>query len=212
MKKLLSILFILPLFLAAQVNHLPYVKTLNELKALPVTDKTPVLLIGKDSIGDNKGGVSFYWDSTSTDSEDLTYLNVIQKTGINTGRWKRTNQKIMVVPQGIVVMNNGIKTLYTTATTDASGNVTINLTLDNTSNGTAIFTTMRFYKSEAATNSTDPNAYVDVRRTSTSGNLKTVTFKATKPTSSLINLLGINVITTMANAPSVACLFEITGQ
>lgn len=60
--------------------------TFNDLRKVSGSQSSTVTVLGKDTINDLDGG-RFYWDSTSTDADDNQ--NILQKTGLNPGRWVR---------------------------------------------------------------------------------------------------------------------------
>lgn len=151
-------------------NHIIGAKTLAELKANGGKDTNPVLLLGKDAIGDGFAA-HYYWDDNSTDAEDLTYMNTIMATGIQTGRWKKVIARVVTVPQGLLVYNGGIKTLHVNASTLADGTATINLTMDNTPNGVSMFSNILFDDSKATVNAASASdAVSSCRKSLTNGN------------------------------------------
>lgn len=162
----------------ADVPLLQIANVLSDLKVMkPITPNQQVLLIGRDSVGDGKGG--FYrWDSTDTTSaQDDTYLNVVTSS-VNgaTGRWVRVFQRARNTTGGVLVNIGGVKTYFTSGTTDSSGNITINLTEENTSGGTALFTNIMSIQANPQTNANGPSDAVQSYRKSLSTNLKTTTF------------------------------------
>lgn len=60
--------------------------TFNDLRKASGSQSSTVTVLGKDTINDLDGG-RFYWDATSTDADDNQ--NILQKTGLNPGRWVR---------------------------------------------------------------------------------------------------------------------------
>lgn len=193
-------------------NHIIGAKTLAELKTMSGSDKNPILLLGKDTIGDGFAA-HYYWDDASTDPEDTMYYNVVQATGVTTGRWRKVIARVVTVPQGILVYNGGIKTLYVNATTIADGTATINLTMDNTTNGTAIFTNILFDDSKATVNATSVyDAVSSCRKSLTNGNkqLSHLFYRGQAP---VISVVGISVVN-QAQRPaaiSTPVTFMITG-
>ncbi|MCK5600596.1 hypothetical protein KAR91_01935 [Candidatus Pacearchaeota archaeon] len=74
-------------------EYLDPVDSIAELKLIntipdtnPIVDGQVVLLTGYYADGDNGGG-SFYWDSSSTETDNGG--TIIKATGVTTGRWKR---------------------------------------------------------------------------------------------------------------------------
>lgn len=120
---------------AQVVNVAP---NLAALKASTGKPDTLTILMYRATASDGLGG-TYYWDAASTEAEDATYLNVVAPA-TGPGRWKRIIARVTVLPQGVLVSNGGVKTLYATATVvGAAGQATINLTTDNTATGSALF-------------------------------------------------------------------------
>lgn len=138
--------------------------TLADMRAYDVSSWTAgslmatALLIDINS-GDAKGGL-YQWSPSSAAAEDLTYYNVVLSNTTSTGRWVRVFQRVRVLPQGRLVYNGDVKTLYVPTTTNASGEATFYLTYDGTPTGTPIFSTILENKSEARIDSTDPKTAV----------------------------------------------------
>ncbi len=153
-----------------ETNLLNIVPTSADLKNLAPNAGITVLLLGKDAIYDNLGG--FYrWDAASTSDED-TYLRAIPSSRSETGRWVRIFQKAQVLPHGILVNNGGVKTFYASGTTDANGKITLNLTMDNTLSGPAIFKAIWFNDSKCTSPAGSPQAAVTSYVESLSADLK----------------------------------------
>ncbi|QRQ99697.1 hypothetical protein [Dyadobacter sandarakinus] len=113
--------------------------TIADLKNKAVESEVVYLVVGKNTIGDSGGGL-YWWDESSTADEDLIYGNVIASTQVTTGRFLRVNTKNITLPHAVLQMNGGAKTVIANGTVNASGEITVNFTYDNTTNGTAIFT------------------------------------------------------------------------
>lgn len=161
-----------------EVPLLQIANTIAELKLMIPSPNANVLLIGKTVIGDGKGG--FYrWDSTDTTSaEDTTFMNVIPSNvqGVS-GRWVRTFQKTRTTAGGgVLVSNGGVKTYFFTASTNSSGEITLNITEENTANGTALFTEIWSITPSPQTNATGPADAVQSYRKALAANLKTTTY------------------------------------
>lgn len=60
--------------------------TFDDLRLLPGISNATAYVLGNSSVNDGDGG-EFYWDDTSTDTDDDE--TVIQVTGVVTGRWVR---------------------------------------------------------------------------------------------------------------------------
>ncbi len=183
--------------------HLGILNNITALKNHPVDTDTMIFVVGKETIGDNLGG--FYrWDSASTSPEEMGYANIIVSNKIATGRWLRVFQKVKNYSHGILLNNGGIKTFYATGTTNANGEVTLNLTEENTAGGTPLFKEVWFNDSKSTMTATGPGDAVTSYVKSLSSNLKVTThgyFKANALTITLGLLLaplasvgaGINV-------------------
>lgn len=194
----------------ATAKHITSVTTLAELKTFTGYDKNPVLLLGNSSVGDGSAA-HYYWDDASTETEDLTYMNIISVTGVPTGRWKKVIARIVTLPQGRLVYNGGKKELFVDTVTGADGTATINLTMDNTTNGTAIFSQVWFDDSKATVNTTTANDAVSSCRMSlTNGNkqLKHLFFRGN---SSVIGVLGVNVLSFRTAIQNTPVTFKVEG-
>lgn len=171
---------------------------LSDLKETPLDINSTYFLIGRDTMGDGKGGF-YYYDPTSAEAEDNTYMNIIMSNVTSTGRLKRVFSRAIQLPQGVLIITGGVKTLYSTAsfTTNASGEATINLTMDNTANGTAIFNEIWWNKARSvAGNITSANDIVVSDVKSVSGNLKQTTHYFARGNyvtlgSTLLSILGL---------------------
>lgn len=191
-------------------NHIIGAKTLAELKTMAGNDKNPVMLLGKDTIGDGFAA-HYYWDDASTEAEDTVYYNIVQATNVTNGRWKKVIARVITVPQGILVYNGGIRTLYVNTTTGADGTATINLTMDNTTNGTAMFSNILFDDSKATVNTTTANdAVASCRKSLTNGN-KQLTHLFYRGNNSTISLLGVNVLGFRQAVTGTPVVFMVTG-
>jgi hypothetical protein len=119
-------------------KHLQVVDTIADLRLKAVAANAVVLVVGKLTVGDGMG--AFYlFDADSTEAEDMTFLNVLTSSVSTTGRWKRLNVKTQTLPHGILTMNGGVKTFYASGVTNSSSEFTVNLTMDGTATGMAIF-------------------------------------------------------------------------
>lgn len=161
-----------------------YVDSVGALKDYAANHKGFAYPFGKDSIRDGKGGV-FMFDTASLAVHDGD--NVVQPGYSSVcvrakGRWLRVNVNRIPLPQGSLMQIAGEKRLSGTATMDASGEATINLTTDNTAGGTALFNNIAFVGLTAIRNSNLPNDIVvgDVKVIGTSNKTITVKF-ATGP-------------------------------
>jgi len=203
MKKLLSlILFTLIVSSSQAQNTTPTIgqvfNTIADMKLQMGNNNTVVYVTGGSALSDYRG--AFYvWDSTSTATEDMTSFNVIQVTGVNTGRWIRTNQSIQNLPQGTLFRIGPLKILAASGITNASGEFTLNATIDNTSGGTAIFSTILFNATQATSGSSNANdAVIGTVKSVTSG--KVIVYRYTK--GNTIGLLGaVSIVLAPASIP-----------
>lgn len=187
---------------------------LTNLRAMPIADNQRIFMVGKSAMGDNLGG--FYrWDSSSTAAEDLTFMNVVISNLSATGRWVRIFQKAKTYAQGILVNNAGVKTMYLPGTTDSSGNVTVNLTDDNTATGNPLFTEVWITAGMASVAAATAN---DVLTGSgkVSADLKTMTYSfargnSTTLGSTLLALAGLIIPGLRAANAGVAVQLKVEG-
>lgn len=206
MKKLLLIIALfIPITIFAQ-NTTPTIgqvfNTISDLKLQTGQSNVVAYVVGGTTIQDFRG--AFYvWDSTSTLAEDMTYYNVIQVTGVTTGRWIRTNQSSVALPQGMLFRIGPLKILALNGTTNASGELTVNATLDNTSGGTAIFNSILFNSTMATTGSATPNDAVNGTVKSVSADRKVIVYRYTK--GNTIGILGALAIVAAGSGVAVQC-------
>ena len=174
------------------LKGLDRVDMMTDLKNNPITSGAQVLMVGKTSITDGLGG--FYrWDETSTATEDMTNLNVIASNLSSTGRWVRTFQRVQVLPHGILVLNGGFKTFYAASSTASTGKATINLTMDNTTTGTAFCTSIKYNDSVSLLDAANPQDAIQQYIVSTTSDLKQTThgyYKVNAVTLALASLVG----------------------
>jgi hypothetical protein len=198
----------------AAIPLLQIANTKADLKAMKPEGN--VLLLGNTTIGDGSGGF-YYWDSTNTaSSEDTTFLNFITSTFSGaSGRWTRVFQRAQQLAQGILVNNGGVKSFYCPAVTDSNGNVTVNLTTENTSNGTALLSRILFVGGIADPASSSNVALVD--SSVVSANFKTVTmsFKQSNLTtlgSTLLTIGGTLIPGLKAAGAGVNVIVKVEGM
>lgn len=189
----------------------------TDLKNVPVPsspDVKVVFLIGKASLGDNRGG--FYrWDPAATGSDDAQFMNVIGSNMTGTGRWVRIFQRAIAYTQGYLVNAGGIKTFWAPGTTDSTGKVTIYITDDNTATGNALFTEVWQINPQRNPASTSTSAPI-IGDAVLSSDLKTLTVTFSKSASTTLagTLLGIagSVIPGLTAAPSgLAVQIKVEG-
>lgn len=177
MKKIISLLF-LPLLTFGQnktANILLQVDLMSNLKTQAIKHGTKVFLVGKYYVNDGLGGLYMY-DSSSNVTQDTVYINSITSNLSSTGRWLRVFQKAKAYPQGILVSNGGVKTLFVSGTTDSNGEITINLTGENTSGGTALFKEVWAVNVNPTTDASSVTNAIQSYRKSLPANLKTCTY------------------------------------
>lgn len=187
------------------------VETVAELKAIPVSADAGAiyLLVGRAAVSDGLGG--FYrWNPAASDTEDATFMRTFPSDNSAMGRWERVFQRVQVLPHGILVNNGGVKTFYAPGTTNASGEITLNLTLDNTANGTPIFTEIWFNDSKAAVTATTPANAVSSYVKNLSANLKQTTHGYFRANAVTITL-GLLYAPFAAAPAGVGVQFKIEG-
>ena len=170
-----------------------------------------VLVLGRTSVGDGNSAF-FRWDPTSTAAEDLTYMAVVKSNRTTVGRWVRVFQRNVTVPQGTLVMNGGVKTLYVAAVTDSNGRATINLTYENTPTGTPIFSEVWKNDSRARINASTQNEAVSsyMVQSAEATSFKTTTHGYYKPNAVTLTI-GL-VYAPIANiGAGTTVLFEVVG-
>ena len=174
-------------------RHITSVSTLADLKKFKGFNQNPVLLLGKDVVGDGFAA-HYYWDDSSTDSVDTIYLNVVAVDGVTTGRWKKVIARVVTIPQGRLIYNGGKKELYVDTVTAANGTATINLTLDNTTNGTPIFSQIWWDDSKANIDTmTVADAVSSTKKSLTNGN-RQLTHLFYRGQAPVISVVGVSVV------------------
>ena len=188
-------------------QNISMVRTLTDLKAVAVGSISTVFMLGRVTSGDGLGG--FYdWNETSTDAEDTQFLNTVVSNNSATGRWIRVYQKAKTVPQGILVSNGGVKTLYVSTVTDSNGKAKINLTTDNTPTGPSIFTEIWENRSYSKLTATGPGDAVQSYLVA--ADLKTTTHGYYKANAITITL-GLVVPPLASTGAGIAVGFKIEG-
>ena len=197
MKRLIILLIFVSSFAFGQ-NSSPSIgqvfNTIADMQTQKGTSNSVAYVIGGTAIQDFRG--AFYvWDATSTAAPDMTYYNVIQVTGINTGRWIRSNQSSVPLPQGMLFRIGPLKILAVSGTSNASGEFVLNTTLDNTATGTAIFSSILFNSTMAISGSATPNDAIQGSIKSVGAGNKVITYRYTKG-----NSLGVGVLVSVVSA------------
>lgn len=191
MKTLITLLLLIA-SVAAKAQLMTY-GTLNDLKQLEAVNQAFAYVSGADSALDGKGGVYIY-DSSSTATVDN--YNIVKPTNVTVGRWRRANQNTFSLTQGTAFRVGSLKIFYGTGTVGANGVVTFNLTNENTSGGTAIFTQVMFANATVIVPSTNATDMTQGEWTSTAANQKTITFTFKR------NVVAIGNIASIGFTPS----------
>ena len=191
--------------------HIVKVSLLSDLKVFPGDDDNIVITTGMMNIGDGKGAL-YYWDSASVEAEDTVAYNVVTVTGTSTGRWKKVFTRKIILPHGTLFINNGKREFFCSTVTDANSEALINLTMDNTTNGTAIFASVLFDDSKANINVSSVNDMVSSCRKLLSANMKQLTHIFGRGNSSLVSLLGVNVLGLRGAAAGTSVTFKVEGE
>jgi len=191
-------------------QHIISINTLADLKATGGDIENIVITLGKNTKGDNLGAL-YYWDANSTETEDVNFNNIVSVTNIVTGRWKKVFTRMMQLPHGILVINAGKKEFYYTGVVNSSGECLVNLTIDNTTNGTSIFSEVWFDDSKAEVNASTANDAVTSYRKSLSANLKQLTHGFVRGSSSVVSILGATVIGLRAALVNTPVRFKVEG-
>lgn len=191
------------------MRHIAVANILADLQTVTPTDGDLLFLLGKNNVGDGLGG--FYrYDANSTATVDNVFLNSVASTTTTAGRWVRVFQRAAQLPQGILVTNGGVKTLYVQATTDSTGSATIYMTVDGTPTGTPIFGSIMANISRVTTPAANPSQAVQTYIVSTSSDLRTTTHGCFRPNALTVAVGAVyNPYTTVGAGISVA--FEIEG-
>lgn len=171
--------------------HIVSINTLADLKNTPGTTENIVITLGQASKGDSLGALYYFDPDDTTTAEDAAYNTVIPLVG--TGRWKKVFTRRIALPHGNLIMNAGKKEFFATGITNASGEVTFNLTMDGTAGGVAIFQEIWFNDSKAIVNAATANDVVTSGVKSTSADRKQTTHKFIRGKS---NLLNLSIVTT----------------
>jgi hypothetical protein len=215
MKKLLTLLLLIPALCQGQklalvdssflqkalAIKIDVVGTIADLKAKPVTNADIVVLVQGKATATDGNGAFYKWMALSTDAEDMTFLNVVTSTLTGTGRWVRLNVKNIQLPQGVLSMNNGVKTLYVSGATSSSSTTTTYLTYDGTPTGTPIFSSIFYNAAQATVNVVNLVDAVSSCVKSVSTDKKVTVHQFWKGNNTVISLLG-TLAQSFANAPT----------
>lgn len=158
------------------------VSTLAELKALNPTNGQSVFMLGRTVEGDGFAG-TYRWATGDATAADDTYLNVVASTVngfLTTGRWLRNLVRAQPLPQGVLVANGGVKTLYAAGVTVSGGTVVLRLTMDNTTTGTPIFTEVWMADAASTLAAATPALAVAAYERARAADLRSITYAFTR--------------------------------
>lgn len=192
-------------------SHIISLNLLADLKTQMGNGDNIVITTGQNTIGDGKGAL-YYWDNLSVETEDTVAWNIVQVTGNTTGRWKKVFTRRLTLPHGILFINNGKREFFCNTTTDASSLASVNLTMDNTTNGTPIFTSILFDDSKANIDAATSNDAVSGCRKSLSANLKQLVHIFYRGGAATISILGANVLGFRNAVTGTPITFYIQGE
>ena len=130
--------------------------TIAQLKMQPVAAGTVVMSPGIASVFDGMGGM-YRWDPTATGSDDTSNYNTVVSSLTGTGRWVRVFQRTRDLPHGKLTYIGSTKIFTANGVTNAQGQCTLRLTMDNTDNGAAIFTEIAWNESQFVGNAATPD-------------------------------------------------------
>lgn len=154
------------------LQHVISLPTMADLKLTQGAPNLAVLLLGRDVVDDDKGG--FYMWMEGSAAESLTYMETVLVDGVTTGYWRRLFLKTRIYPQGIMVSNGIIKTLYGVAPVyvNNSSEAEFFMTTNNTVSGTALFTNILSNTSTVISNPGASNDLIISNVKSVSADLK----------------------------------------
>lgn len=197
----------------AAVEHVVSVENIAALKLISGNSANMVLTGCALTKGDQLGKFYMY-DPISTATEDLVNYNVIMPAN-SIGRWIANYQRIQTYVHGTLVTLGAFK-IFVIASTVTSGASTVNLTVDNTTNGTAIFTEVWYASSEATVDTTTPSDIVYSGRKTLSANKKQLTHSFIRGNTTLLNLsiitTGLTVSSTRFAPDGTPVSFFIVGK
>lgn len=190
--KNIIIAFLLTLSVSTYAQNTGYLRTFSTVTQLQgqkgAYEQEFVYLYGSSNTTDYRGGI-YMWNAGSTATQDLTYMSVIAVTNINTGRWVKVNQNTVPYAQGTLFRVGMLKIFAATGVTDSNGEFSINLTAENTSNGTALFTSIIANIPGARVNASTANDVVTGSVKVLAGDLKTCSYRFVK--GGTIGILGV---------------------
>lgn len=196
-----------------QIESITYVDNVSSLKLTSVDTnrKTVVMTLGAITEGDG-GGALYSFKPSSTQAEDTANWNIVQITDRAIGRYEKVFVRKLVLPHGILVINSGIKKFYCTTVTNASSEATINLTMDNTTNGVSIFSNVLWDDSKANTLITNVNDMVSSCRKSLLNSNRQLTHVFARGNSAAVSVLGVNILGLRTALQNTPVTFIVEGE
>lgn len=196
-----------------QAEGIIYVENVAALKEMSVdlNRKTVVMTLGAVTEGDGLGAL-YSFKPSSTTAEDTINWNTVKITARTTGRFEKIFVRKIVLPHGILQINSGIKKFYCNTVINASSEATINLTMDNTTNGVAIFNNVLWDDSKANTPITNVNDMVSSCRKSLVNSNKQLTHIFARGNSAVISVIGVNVLGLRSAAQNTPVTFIVEGE
>lgn len=193
------------------MEHIVSVPLVSNLKSQPGNTENTIMTLGAITKGDGLGKFYYFDKNDNTTAEDMVNYNVIvPNTG--GGRWKAVFTRMIALPHGILSIQSGLKQFFYTGVTALDGTCTVNLTLDGTSNGTPIFSTVFFDDSKANINITNIADAVSSCRKTLSADNKVLVHQFFRGNSTVVSILGANIIAFRAAAQNTAVSFSISGK
>lgn len=199
-------------------NTAKYPDTVGTLRTYYANQGCFSYTCGKTTKYDGLGG-AYTFDTTSTLADDG--YKVLQPgyglpCALVKGRWIRVNQSVTQYPQGtLYVLPGGYKKFIGQFTTTSTGNtVTVNLTTDNTSTGTALFTNTLLKGDANVAASSLPTGYTAAQSGDAAfgtGN-KTASFTFIYSNVVNVSLIGLNVASIGTMSAGAVVTFSIEGN
>lgn len=161
-------------------------------------------ILGYDTKADGLGGI-FYWDQSSTGVVDI---NTIQVTGVSTGRWIRSNAKLLTYPHGTMFIGPGkLKQFFYSGNTGANGQVQFFLTDNNTQAGNPLFDSPPLMINAQTTSAVSGNTDVTNGKGSYNGTTRQITARFTQPALGVLGILSVSSVAT-----GVSVTVQVVGQ
>lgn len=196
-------------------EHVISVPLITDLKAQPGNTENIVMTVGQAVKGDALGALYWFDSSDSSTAEDNINWNTVVPNN-NIGRWKKVITRAIILPHGNLFMYAGKREFFCNSVTAADGTSMINLTMDNTTNGTAIFSEVYFDSSIASVDTLTANDAVSSCRKTLSANKKQLTHLFYRGNAVTLNLGIITAGLTTAGFRSAATgtpvSFMVTGK